>query len=169
MPQTQATTETKRLKANEEEETIVNTVTIIEALKKTLADEYFLQLKTQYCHWNVEGPLFFSLHKLFETHYKEISEMVDRCAEAIRSLKAKTPASFKDFKELASIQEIVGEKFNTNQMIETLTQDHSNMAFALKSRLEDAEEIEEASAIVLYEDLITFHEKAAWMIRSHRS
>lgn len=150
-------------------ETLAETAVIVETLKKTLADEYLLQLKTQYCHWNIEGPLFFSLHKLFETQYNEISALVDRCAEIIRAFKFKAPASFKEFKDLSSIQEIVGEKFNTNQMIETLSQDHTNMAIALKSRLQEAEEGEEASATVLYEDLISFHEKAAWMIRSHRS
>lgn len=167
-PQLQPTGETKRLAAVGTE-TLSETATIIESLKKTLADEYLLQLKTQYCHWNIEGPLFFSLHKLFEAQYTEISALVDQCAEIIRAFKSKAPGSFKEFKELSSIQEITGEKFNANQMIETLSQDHTNLAIAIKARLQTAEDAEEASAIVLYEDLVSFHEKAAWMIRSHRS
>lgn len=166
--QIQPTGETKRLAAVGKE-TLSETATIVEDLKKTLADEYLLQLKTQYCHWNIEGPLFFSLHKLFETQYTEIATHVDECAEIIRALKFKAPGSFTEFKDLASIQEIAGEKFSANQMVETLSQDHTNMAIALKSRLQNAEDAEEASAIVLYEDLVSFHEKAAWMIRSHRS
>lgn len=150
-------------------ENLSETIAVVENLKKTLADEYLLLLKTQYCHWNIEGPLFFSLHKLFETQYTEIFSLVDRCAEMIRALKSKTPGSFKEFKELSSIQEITGEKFSANQMIETLTQDHTNLTISLKSRLQASEEAEEPSATVLYEDLIEFHEKAAWMIRSHRS
>lgn len=166
--QIQPTGDTRKLAAIGTE-TLSDTVSIVETLKKTLADEYLLQLKTQYCHWNIEGPLFFSLHKLFETQYNEVAVLVDRCAETIRGFKFKAPGSFKEFTELSSVQEITSEKFSANQMIETLSQDHTNLAIALKSRLQTAEETEEASAIVLYEDLISFHEKAAWMIRSHRS
>lgn len=144
------------------------TEAVVETLKKTLADEYMLQLKTQNFHWNVEGPLFFSLHKLFEEQYGQIAGYVDDSAEVLRALKTRAPGSFKEFKELSSIQE-ASDKMNSNQMIETLSQDHTNLAIALKARLETAEEAEETSAVVLYEDLISFHEKAAWMIRSHRS
>ncbi|WP_295899699.1 Dps family protein [uncultured Bdellovibrio sp.] len=146
-----------------------DTSAVVETLKKTLGDVYILQLKTQNCHWNVEGPLFFSLHKLFEEQYKELAEFVDRTAEVLRALKVRAPGSFKEFKELSSLQEVPVEKLNSTQIIEMLSQDHTNVAIALRPRLEAAEEAEETSAVVLYEDLISFHEKAAWMIRSHRS
>ncbi|WP_374033528.1 Dps family protein [Bdellovibrio bacteriovorus] len=144
------------------------TASVVETLKKSLAEEYLLQLKTQNFHWNVEGPMFFSLHKLFEEQYGQLAEFVDRTAEVIRALKVKAPGSFKEFKELSSIQE-ASDKLTASQMIEMLSQDHTNLAIALKSRLETAEDAEETSAVTLYEDLIGFHEKAAWMIRSHRS
>ena len=147
----------------------VDTASVVESLKKTLADEYLLQLKTQNYHWNIEGPMFFSLHKLFEEQYNQIAEFVDRAAEVVRAMKVKAPGSFKEFKELSSIQEAMSDKASSHQIIETLSQDHTNMAIALKARLEDAEDAEETSAVVLYEDLIQFHEKAAWMVRSHRS
>lgn len=148
---------------------VADTAAVVDTLKQTLSDEYILQLKTQNCHWNVEGPLFFSLHKLFEEQYGQLAEFVDRSAEVIRALKARSPGSFKEFKELSSLQEVPAERLNSNQIIEMLSQDHTNMAIALRPRLETAEDAEETSAVVLYEDLIGFHEKAAWMIRSHRS
>ena len=143
--------------------------TVIESLKQTLAEEYTLQLKTQNFHWNVEGPLFYSLHKLFEEQYNTISEQVDATAEVLRALNSKAPGSFTEFKALSSIQEAPTDKLNANQMIEMLSKDHTTLANAQKERLEKAEEAGEISAVTLYEDLITFHEKAAWMIRSHRS
>ncbi len=142
---------------------------VTESLKKTLSEEYILQLKTQNFHWNVEGPLFFSLHKLFEEQYNQLSDFVDASAEVLRALKTRAPGSFAEFKTFATIQEAPAEKMNSNQMIEMLTQDHTTVAAAFKARLEEAEEAGEVSAVTLYEDLITFHEKAAWMIRSHRS
>lgn len=138
-------------------------------LKKTLADEYLLQLKTQNFHWNVESPLFFSLHKLFEKQYEEISEFVDRSAEIIRALKSPAPGSFEEFRKLADVEECTDVKVSATKMIDILTADHTTLAELYKARLETAEHEEETSAVTLYEDLISFHEKAAWMIRSHLS
>lgn len=146
-----------------------NANNVIENLKKTLAEEYILQVKTQNFHWNVEGPLFYSLHKLFEEQYGQLSEFVDSTAETLRALKSRAPGSFAEFKTLSSVQEAPAEKMNSNQMIEMLSQDHTTVANSFKGRLEEAEDAGEISAVTLYEDLITFHEKAAWMIRSHRS
>ena len=141
----------------------------VEDMKKTLADEYSLQLKTQNFHWNVEGPLFFSLHKLFEEQYVKISEFVDDSAEILRALNSPAPGSFSDFKKLTSINECTEVKISSSKMIDMLAADHTSLAQLYKARLEQAEAEEETSAVTLYEDLIRFHEKSAWMIRSHRS
>jgi starvation-inducible DNA-binding protein len=141
----------------------------IQALSRTLGEEYLLQLKTQNFHWNVEGPSFFSLHKLFEEQYKELAEFVDRIAEVIRAHNVRSPGSFREFQKVALIDEAPSEHLTALQMIDTLTKDHSAMAVRLAGHLEDVEKINDTPAVVLYEDLITFHEKAAWMIRSHRN
>ncbi len=143
-------------------------ITVIETLKRSLADEYILQLKTQNCHWNVEGPLFYSLHILFEKQYKTIFESIDALAENLRALKEKAPGTLRELRELASIQDAPSSKMSAEQMIEALHTDHTHLAIALKARREIAERAEEISSVVIYEDLIKFHEKAAWMIRSHK-
>lgn len=140
---------------------------VLSDLKKTLADEYVLQLKTQNAHWNVEGPNFFSLHKLFEEQYDSLSKFVDRCAESIRTLKTRSPASFKEFKDLSSLSDFAGSDLSWAEYVEVLSGDHTNLSLALKARREEADDNDEISIVVLYEDLIEFHDKAAWMIRSH--
>ena len=98
----------------------VEQVNTIEDMKRTLADEYSLQLKTQNFHWNVEGPLFFSLHKLFEEQYNKIAEFVDLSAEILRALNSPAPGSFSEFKKLASIQECNEVKVSSGKMIDML-------------------------------------------------
>lgn len=143
-------------------------LSVVDTLRRSLADEYVLQLKTQNCHWNVEGPLFFSLHKLFEEQYQALFEHIDTLAETLRALKVKAPGTLKEFRDLASLQDSPNSNLTAEQMIEMLQADHTHMAMALKDRREIADQAEEVSAVVLYEDLIKFHEKAAWMIRSHQ-
>lgn len=67
-------------------------VNVAEGLSKMLADTYTLYLKTHNFHWNVTGPMFQTLHLLFETQYNELALAVDLIAERIRALGFPAPA-----------------------------------------------------------------------------
>ena len=67
---------------------------ITQALSALLADSYTLYVKTHSYHWNVTGPMFTTLHTLFETHYTELALAVDEIAERIRALGVTAPGSF---------------------------------------------------------------------------
>ena len=82
--------------------------TIVEGLSRLLADSYTLYLKTHNFHWNVTGPMFNTLHQMFETQYKELAEAVDVIAERIRALGHFAPGSYRDFGRLSSIPEAEG-------------------------------------------------------------
>ena len=76
-----------------------------EALEKLLADSYTLYLKTQSYHWNVTGPMFTTLHGLFESQYTELAEAVDEIAERLRAVGSPAPGSFTQFMAIASVKE----------------------------------------------------------------
>jgi hypothetical protein len=78
---------------------------VVEALSRLLADTYTLYLKTHNYHWNVTGPMFSTLHTLFETEYTEYALAVDEIAERIRAIGARAPGSYTEFAELASVKE----------------------------------------------------------------
>ena len=78
---------------------------IADGLSHVLADSYTLYLKTHNYHWNVVGPMFNTLHLMFETHYNELALAVDEIAERIRALGAPAPATYREFLELSQIEE----------------------------------------------------------------
>ena len=88
-------------------------------LAKLLADSYSLYLKTHNYHWNVEGPLFNTLHLMFEEHYTELATAVDEIAERIRALGVKAPGSYTAFGKLTSIEEATGNE-SAEEMIRQL-------------------------------------------------
>ena len=92
---------------------------IATGLSKLLADSYSLYLKTHNYHWNVEGPLFNTLHLMFETHYTELATAVDEVAERIRALGIKAPGSYSAFSKLTSIEEATGDE-SAEEMIRQL-------------------------------------------------
>src|SRR5213083_3150732 len=81
---------------------------IAEGLAKLLADTYTLYLKTHNFHWNVTGPMFQTLHMMFEAQYTELANAVDLIAERIRALGFPAPGSYSTYARLSSIKEEEG-------------------------------------------------------------
>src|SRR5690606_13975717 len=81
---------------------------IADGLSRLLADTYTLYLKTHNFHWNVTGPMFNTLHLMFETQYTELALAVDQIAERIRALGFPAPGTYKDYARLSSIKETEG-------------------------------------------------------------
>src|SRR6478735_2920429 len=82
---------------------------IAQGLNRLLADSYTLYLMTHNFHWNVKGPMFNSLHLMFETQYTELALAVDLIAERIRALGYPAPGTYSEFVALSSIKEVKGQ------------------------------------------------------------
>jgi starvation-inducible DNA-binding protein len=134
-------------------------------MSKVLADSYLLYLKTQNYHWNVKGPMFRSLHLMFEEQYQDLAGAVDEIAERIRAIGHPAPGSFRAFSNLGSIQE-AGDDVAADQMITDLVKDNEAVAKTARSAFEVCEKAgDEASADLLTQRMAA-HEKAAWMLRA---
>lgn len=138
---------------------------IAQGLARVLADTYTLYLKTHNFHWNVTGPMFNSLHQMFEQHYNEMWTAVDEIAERIRTLGAPAPGSYRDFAALTSIEEAEGVP-PAQEMIRQLVEGHETVARTARELFPKVEaEHDEATADLLTQRL-QVHEKTAWMLRS---
>ncbi len=131
-----------------------------------LADSYALYLKTHNYHWNVTGPMFNSLHTMFEAQYDELALAVDEVAERIRALGAYAPGSFSEYAALTSLDEAVpGAK--AVEMIEHLAADQLKVVAAAKSLGRMADEAGDDVTADLAIRRQEVHQKNAWMLRSH--
>ena len=137
-----------------------------EALSRLLADSYTLYLKTHNFHWNVTGPMFTTLHTLFETEYTELALAVDEIAERIRALGAVAPGSFSAFQALSKVAEAEGVP-NATGMIRDLVEDQGRVVAAAKEVVRAAEAAGDDATAALGIRRIQVHEKNAWMLASH--
>jgi starvation-inducible DNA-binding protein len=134
-------------------------------LSRVLADTYTLYLKTHNFHWNVTGPMFQTLHLMFEEHYNELWVAVDVIAERIRSLGSFAPGTYREFSELSSIEETVGVP-KADQMIRLMVQGHETVARTAREVFVTADEANDQSTCDLLTQRMQVHEKTAWMLRS---
>jgi DNA-binding ferritin-like protein (oxidative damage protectant) len=138
---------------------------ISNGLSRLLADTYTLYLKTHNYHWNVTGPMFQTLHLMFEQQYNELSLAVDLIAERIRALGFYAPGSYRAFANLTSIVEEDGVPSATD-MIRKLLEGHEAVARTARSVFKPAESANDQASADLLTQRIQVHEKAAWMLRS---
>lgn len=138
---------------------------IAEGLSRLLADTYTLYLKTHNFHWNVTGPMFQTLHLMFETHYNELALAVDAIAERIRSLGYPAPGTYTQYAKLSSIKEAEGVPEAT-QMILLLVNGHEAVAKTARSVFPAADKAHDEATADLLTQRLQIHEKTAWMLRS---
>ena len=139
---------------------------VVEALEHLLADSYTLYLKTHGYHWNVTGPMFSTLHTLFETQYTELALAVDEIAERSRALGSPAPGSYTQFMERASLREDTTVPKATD-MIRNLVADYETVVKTARALVRAAEEAGDDASVDLGVRRIEVHEKGAWMLRSH--
>ena len=138
----------------------------IEALEGLLADSYTLYLKTHSYHWNVTGPMFTTLHTLFETQYTELALAVDEIAERIRALGAPAPGSYSQFAERSTVKEDTGVPSAT-EMIHQLVEDQQKVVDSARRVIRAGESEGDDASTDLGVRRVDLHEKSAWMLRSH--
>ena len=138
---------------------------IATGLSHFLADSYTLYLKTHNFHWNVTGPMFQTLHLMFEAQYNELALAVDLIAERIRALGFPAPGTYRQFSALSSIREEDGVP-KAQDMIVKLVEGHETVARTARNVYKIAESVSDQPTCDLLTQRMQVHEKTAWMLRS---
>lgn len=138
---------------------------IADGLAKLLADTYTLYLKTHNYHWNVTGPMFQTLHLMFEEQYNELWAAGDLVAERIRALDFPAPGSYAAYSKLSSIKEESGVPA-AKEMIRNLVKGHETVVKTARSLFPVADDAGDEATADLLTQRIQVGEKTAWMLRS---
>jgi starvation-inducible DNA-binding protein len=138
---------------------------IAEGLSRLLADTYSLYLKTHNFHWNVKGPMFQTLHLMFEVQYNELALAVDLVAERIRALGFPAPGTYSEYAKLSSIPETPGVP-KAEEMIKLLVEGQEAVVRTARSIFPQLDEVHDEPTADLLTQRMQVHEKTAWMLRS---
>jgi starvation-inducible DNA-binding protein len=138
---------------------------LAKALAEALADTYRLVFKTHAYHWNVEGPMFFSIHHLTEAQYEDLFAAADDLAERIRSLGQLTPLTLNEI-IAASVVKDAKSLPSAQAMVEDLVSDHEQVAKRMHALIELAEKHKDPVTADMVTGRSAFHEKAAWVLRA---
>ncbi len=141
-----------------------------ELLEVILADEMTLYTKTRKHHWNVSGESFMELHKLFQSQYTELEEIIDEVAERIGKLGGKTIGTMKEFSDLARLKEFPGKYPSRKEMLKELLNDHESIIKNLRKDIDEcSDKLKDAGTADFLTGLMEQHETAAWILRRYLS
>ncbi len=139
---------------------------LADLLKTYLASTFAYYLKSQYFHWNCEGPDFGQLHKFFQKIYEDAYSAVDPIAEYIRTTEEYAPGSLTRFQELSQIQDQTKVP-RARLMLEELLADTQIM-------IDMSKQVFDAATAEGREDVANFaaerqsnHGKYSWQLKSY--
>jgi starvation-inducible DNA-binding protein len=138
---------------------------IANGLSRLLADTYVVYLKTHNFHWNVEGPMFQTLHQMFMEQYTEAWNAIDLVAERIRSLGHYAPGTYREYLELARVKETPGVP-KAGRMVQLLIEGQEAVVKTAREVLPLAAGADDQPTLDLLTQRMQVHEKNAWMLRS---
>lgn len=146
-----------------------NLKSVCELLNTCLADSHLLYFKIRKFHWNVMGDNFMELHKLFENHYEQVQEAIDKIAERVSQLGGIAIGTTSEFSKMSSLKERPGKNPENNlDMIKELLADHETIIKALRKGVDDADEkYEDKGTADFLTGLMEQHELMAWTLRRY--
>lgn len=136
---------------------------LCDMLGEALASSYVLYHKTHAYHWNVTGPLFYSVHNLTEEQYQDLATAIDELAERIRSLGFPAPIGLKAYYERSTIKDVTGTP-DAGTMLKELALDNQHLAGSMRKIVEKAEAIGDTFTADFVTDRIGTHEENGWML-----
>jgi starvation-inducible DNA-binding protein len=140
----------------------------IAMLARVLADEMILYVKTRKFHWNVSGPSFMELHKLFQGQYTELEETIDEIAERINKLGGKTIGTMTEFVSIGRLKEAPGVYVNQLDMLKELLLDHETLIIELRKDVEEIDlNYKDIGTIDFMTGILQQHETTSWILRRY--
>jgi starvation-inducible DNA-binding protein len=141
---------------------------VTDLLSEALANAVTLYTKTRKFHWNVSGESFMELHKLFESHYKQLEASIDEIAERISKLGSKAIGTMEEFGKLSTVKENPGKYPSSKEMIKELLTDHETIIVMLRKSVDDcSEKYNDAGTSDFLTGLMKQHETISWTLRRY--
>ena len=138
---------------------------LITQLRKVLATNFTLYLKTQMFHWNVEGPNFNDYHAFWSGVYNDILGQNDVLAEYIRQAGEYAPGSLSVYSQISEVKDEEGYP-KANEMFIQFLLDNQTMIRLFEELYEVAEAQHEHQISNYAAERLGAHKKHAWMTRS---
>ena len=140
---------------------------VVASLNQTLAEIFDLQSQVKQAHWNVKGPSFFGLHKLFDEIAESLTKPIDTVAERILSLGGFAKGTVRMAASASALPDLPSE-FRQEDIVGDLADRVALAAKLARKRIDTSEDAGDKVTSDLFIEVVACLDKALYFLEAYQ-
>jgi starvation-inducible DNA-binding protein len=140
---------------------------VVGLLNQRLADCIDLQTMCKQAHWNVKGPQFIALHKLFDDVNEAVAEYVDLIAERITQLGGVAEGTARAVAERTALTEYPLTLSKGEEHVAALSDVLAQFGRTVRLGIEEMNELQDADTADILTEISRGIDKWLWFVEAH--
>lgn len=140
---------------------------MIKLCNQQLADTFDLLSQTKQAHWNVRGPHFFELHKLFDEFAEVVEDYVDKIAERATSLGGVAMGTVRMAAKSSTLDEYPADIHNGMDHVKALADRIAAVGKSSREAIDTADEAGDQGTADLFTEIVRGTDKYLWFVEAH--
>jgi len=162
------TTTTPRLYPTKNDLPEAGRLEVIALLNQRLADGLDLQAQSKQAHWNVKGPTFIALHKLFDEINADVAEYVDLIAERIVQLGGIAEGTVGVVEGRSTLLDYPLTLSTGAEHVAALSDALAGFGRTVRLGIEEMNELEDAGSADILTEISRGVDKWLWFVEAHQ-
>jgi starvation-inducible DNA-binding protein len=139
----------------------------ISLLNQQLADTFDLMSQTKFAHWNVKGPNFIAIHKLFDELAEIVEDLVDTIAERATGLGGVAMGTARQTAAMSRTQEFPAGVFRSLDVIAALADRYAAVGKSTREGIDAADQFGDADTADLLTQVSRELDKALYFLEAY--
>lgn len=140
---------------------------LITLLNQRLADCIDLQTQTKNAHWNVKGPNFIALHKLFDEINESVEEYVDLIAERAVQLGGVARGTARIVAERSGLEEYPLDIVTGSEHVKALSSALAAFGARVRRAIDETDDLDDRGTADLFTEISRGIDKWLWFVEAH--
>ncbi len=141
---------------------------MIELLNARLADAIDLRTQLKVAHWNVKGPQFIALHKLFDEIVEDVDEYVDLVAERAVQLGGQADGTARQVAERTSLDEYAAEGGGAEEHVHAVSEALASFGKSARAAIATTSDAGDQDTADIFTEISRGTDKWLWMVEAHQ-
>ena len=140
---------------------------VVELINQRLADIVDLKTQMKQAHWNVKGPHFIGLHKLFDDIAEDVEEYTDMIAERAVQLGGVAEGTARVAANRSRLEEYPRAIADGTLHIEAVAKALSDFGHEVRMTINEAQTLEDADTADMFTEISRGIDKWLWFVEAH--
>jgi len=141
---------------------------VIMLLNQRLADAIDLQGQCKQAHWNVKGPQFIALHRLFDEIYTAVGEYVDLLAERVVQLGGVAEGTVGTVTDRTTLVDYPLGLSTGAEHVAAVSDVLAAFGRVVRMGIEELTELQDAGSADIFTEILRGVDQWLWFVEAHQ-